>query len=174
MSTAYATPIINDNVETYKIYGATANELRQQMNENGIYDHGGRFDANTSWYVKWDFHYQDSSVGCSLSDITVSVDITMHLPEWADKQDANDPLQEQWVRYLTLLRMHERGHRDNGIKAARDIDYMLNNLPSMPSCSTLESEANSKAYSILKEYNAADLSYDSETDHGKNQGAIFP
>ncbi|MEO8401359.1 MAG: DUF922 domain-containing Zn-dependent protease [Gammaproteobacteria bacterium] len=172
--TTLAEPIPHEAESMYKIQGSTAEELRTEMNHKGIYDQDRRYDADTRWYIKWRYDYNEGRDQCSLSKVQVTVDVTYYLPLWVDYKNADPALQNRWNDYMTNLRTHEIGHAENGKNAAVEIETTLLNFPVMENCDELGKAANAKANSIVAKYNAEDIQYDSETKHGKIQGAVFP
>lgn len=169
-----AAPLLYESEDYYDIEGHSAQQLREQMNNVRPMEHGQRFDAYTEWYVKWHFDFQNTAQGCELTESKVSVDIVYHLPRWANEESAAPELQRHWNSYFKHLLLHERGHAQNGKKAATEIADMLKNLAPFSSCPLLEQMANERAQQIIAEHNAWDLEYDKETRHGRTQGATFP
>jgi predicted secreted Zn-dependent protease len=81
---------------------------------------------------------------------------------------------QRWNRYYTALIAHENGHRDFGVKAATEIEQALLNLEARENCKRLEQDANAVGYEILNRYIADEKLYDIDTNHGMNDGAVFP
>lgn len=174
-SVIYAAPHINEQYANYKIIGDTANALRQQMSMLGPTDIASEhFDASTKWYVQWQYHYQPVTNGCYLTKVDVKVDITYHFPEWSNYMLANDGLKHHWDTYIEHLKTHERGHAENGVAAANEIETALTQLPTMQTCEDLANTADNIAYKLIAEHNTKDINYEYETNHGVTQGATFP
>ena len=162
-------------VEQYDIRGATAAQLRAEMNARGPTGPGGqRFDGYTRWYVSWSYTFRSGRGPCAIDRVTTEVKVTTTLPRWADEARADNALRDQWRRYLAALTRHEDGHAQNGLGAARDIDAAIARLPAESSCDTLGARANATGQALLRQYNQRDLDYDRETGHGRGQGASFP
>lgn len=174
-SVIYAAPVVNEQYINYKITGDSANALRQQMSTLGPSDIASEhFDASTKWYIQWQYNYQPIADGCQLTKVDVRVDIAYRFPEWSGYTLANDGLKHHWDTYMQHLKTHERGHAENGIKAATEIEYALTQLPAMQSCGELASTADNIAYKLIAEHNTKDINYEYETNHGVTQGATFP
>lgn len=155
--------------QTYEISGDTAKELKQEMRQKGP---RGYF-AYTSWDIRFHYKYQRQNSYCALSKIRVDLKIVYTLPEFDDYDDADNELKQNWANYMSNLQIHEDGHAQNGLGAAREIDAMLSHLPAMNNCEELNQAANQKANEIIRKYNILDTQYDAETKHGLKQGAVL-
>lgn len=102
--------------------------------------------AYTTWYVSW-------SSGCD-----VEVRIIFTFPNWTAYDDAPANLQERWDSFMEHLEAHEEGHAENGRGAAQEIE---------------DTRCGEDPYAILRNWANEDKNYDSETDHGRTQGAVF-
>ncbi|HHF7347365.1 TPA: DUF922 domain-containing Zn-dependent protease [Legionella feeleii] len=174
---AFASYTINEVKNYYQISGNTEQTLREQMGELGPVIKGHHYDAQTIWYVTWNYnwHYNHPSQNpCYVKNVTVSANVTSILPAWSNQNSSTPYLQNKWNNYLNNLIKHEEGHGNNGKRAAMEIEQALLNTPAMPNCNVLKTELNMKANEIISKHNAWDTQYDMETNHGKNQGAIFP
>lgn len=154
----------------YQIYGSTAQELRQQMNQLGPED----YDGYTSWYVRWNYHYQEQNQQCRINSVRVNTDIKIILPAWQKPTNINPQLANQWSNYLHILTLHEYRHKQHGIDASYAIFNKLNSFPAYPSCNQLEQEANRASHDLINYYSQQDVIYDQDTNHGATEGAIFP
>ena len=171
----YAAPIVNEQYANYIITGNSANTLRDQMSTFGPSDIASeRFDASTKLYIQWQYNYQPVADGCYLTKVDVKVDITYRFPEWSDYSLAEDGLKHHWDGYMQNLKTHERGHAENGVAAATEIERALTQLPVMQSCEDLANTADNIAYQTIAQHNTKDIHYENETNHGATQGATFP
>lgn len=170
VSVAQAEPEIDVSVAYYDIYGDAANELRSQMSRKGPRG----FDAYASWYVRWRFDQRPSGNECRIADVSTSVKVEITLPRWVDEADADDALRARWSSYYTALVEHEYGHRDFGIRAAREIEDALGGLEPQSSCQALTRSANRTGKRLLGKIVAEEKAYDRNTNHGMNDGAVFP
>ncbi|HTM64079.1 MAG TPA: DUF922 domain-containing Zn-dependent protease [Gammaproteobacteria bacterium] len=171
---AIAMPIATERESYYAVYGATANQLRDEMRTKGpLGDDGVRYDAYTRYYVKWRFTYQKAGHNCAIRTVNVTLDTKYDYPEWRGYADASPQMRQNWDNYITKLKAHERGHAVNGWNCANEIDSMLTQLQPMDNCGILGKSANDKAYAILNKYKNEDVDYDKTTDHGRVQGVIL-
>ena len=173
-TTVAAEPTVNIETKYYSIYGSSANELREAMNtKSPVRQSGNTYDAYTSWYVNWRFNWDSYNGECYMTKVTTTVDVEFTLPQWINRNEANSSLKEHWDNYYSALIDHENGHKDFGINAAREIESKLLTLSSKR-CSSLEKKANSLGTSIINKYATKEKRYDRTTNHGMNEGAVFP
>ena len=172
---AQSQPVVAVNTVYYPITGATASQLRQQMNQLGPASQtsGQRFDARTDWYVRWNYQYLSQGNRCQLTAIRARADVSLTLPQWKQPANAAKGLVNRWNQYIKALRLHEKGHKDNGIATSREVLQLLNQFPAKSSCSELGTAANKAAQNIISQYSQRDLDYDRKTRHGITQGAVF-
>lgn len=176
-TSAIATPVTHEMQTYYKISGSSDRELRTQMNTQGPVDNDRHFDAKTSWHINWHYnwHYDGpNQTHCYVTSVQVSTDINTILPLWTDEKTADSMLQNKWDTYLVNLTNHEQGHGINGKRAADEIEKALLETPVQRDCNALKTELDKRAYDIVHKHNDWDVQYDTDTHHGKTQGAVFP
>jgi len=166
-------PEVTRHQQTYAIYGDSGKALRKEMNRKGATFNGKRFDAETRWNVNWRFNNAPDHEGCRITQAQVTVDIHMTLPEWKNRAAAKPALQQRWDQYYRALMAHEEGHAQFGIRSAHEIQALLPRL-SAADCHTLNQLANDKAMDVINRYAEQERAYDRDTNHGMNDGAIFP
>ena len=108
-----------------------------------------------------------------MTKVTSTVNVKFTLPKWKNRGDSNGMLRNKWDKYYMALINHENGHKKFGIGAAEEIESQLIKLSSK-SCKTLEKKANALGKNIIDKYASLEKEYDEETNHGMNNGAIFP
>jgi len=161
-------------VHWYDVTGATAAELRAQLELRGPEDAAGaRHDAYTEWYVTWHFPMVMTESGCSAGPVATTLRVMVSFPRWQAAPVVDQGLLDQWERYLAALFQHESGHRDTALRAAHEISEVLGAFEQLPTCPEPEVVA-SAAHAVVEKYRKADVEYDEETRHGETQGAVFP
>jgi predicted secreted Zn-dependent protease len=164
---------ITERLERYTISGSTPSDLRSEMNSKGPRGNAGRvFDGYTRWYVTWRYRYNNFGNTCAITSVATSVTVTITLPDWDDEITADNNTRSKWSRFLAALESHERGHRQLGIDAAKEIDRAISGMRGR--CDALEARVNEARYAILNKHRQLELDYDRDTDHGATQGARFP
>jgi predicted secreted Zn-dependent protease len=81
---------------------------------------------------------------------------------------------QAFAHYSEKLLLHEKGHAQNAIDAARRIDEGIAALGPQSSCVDLGRAANRLGYSLIEAAKQWDIEYDLRTRHGATQGARFP
>lgn len=163
--------------ETYPVQGRNRRELQAALRHaqaEGL-DEGEetRSVARTSQDLSMRFELDPVDGGCRLKDLVVSLDVTIHLPEWVPKGAASRGLQEDWKRMRDALERHEEGHRD----IALDSDYYLlaglRGLGLQPDCQALRREAQKVFFRAQLRHSVRDGAYEHRTQHGIAQGAVL-
>jgi len=131
-------PDIRVNYSYYKVAGRTAAALRQHMHVEGDKNHW----AFTRWRVSWS------------SDCDVRVSITYYLPRLKDRAQVSLPLRNRWDRMIANLKVHERGHGENGKNAGLAVLAAGCKHPK----------------AIIQNWQENDRVYDEVTQHGLTQG----
>lgn len=176
-SRAAAEVKINERIEYYLVDGSTPEELRQQLAARGPMGRGGNVAAITRHTLSMQYWRRQVGDVCEAYGIRVDVDVTIHLPRWRPRQAPPPALSEQWRRLEHGLRIHEQGHRDNGIDAARELDARLRGIASAPDCRTLKSAFDAARRDVRQALQAREDAFDRETDHGRRwmwQGRAEP
>jgi predicted secreted Zn-dependent protease len=158
----------------YNIYALSAKGLSEEIGKNGVPFEGGRYAAFTSWYIKWNYKYEQRDGMCYISAVKTTLDVDYTYPKWANKFMASEDLRIKWMEFESALRNHEEGHKDFGVKAAKEIEEAILAVEPTQNCSQLGNLANDAGYEVLRKYQQLELQYDSETDHGRTQGAVLP
>jgi predicted secreted Zn-dependent protease len=168
-------PEVSIDYVYYKIKGATANELRTQMDQLGPVDiFGHRHDMYTKWDAYWSYPYSQEEGGCTTGPIEVRTTITFTFPTWEPPPDTSAELVDQWNGYLKLGQLHEDGHKEIALEAGREILRALQAVTAHASCDLLEQEVDQKGQELLEQFRQKEVTYDQRTDHGATQGVRFP
>lgn len=173
--TTRAEVTLREDTRHYTIRGATAAELRGEMDAKGPRGGDGRrYDGYTRWHVAWRYRYRTQGGQCFIDRVATTVDVTFTMPQWANEGFGSTELRRRWRQYLVALQQHENGHRRHGVEAAGEIDRGIAGLAPRASCESLGAAADALGHQVIRQYNQRDLDYDRTTDHGRTQGARFP
>lgn len=159
--------VVNERTEHYPLDGATAEDLRHQLAQRGPMGRGRSVAALTRHALSVQYWRRQTGDVCEAYGIRVEMDITMHLPRWRPRQAPVPALAEQWRRLEDGLRIHELGHRDNGIEAARELDARLRGIGEAPDCGTLKATFDAARREVRQALQAREDAFDRETDHGR-------
>lgn len=158
----------------YRIDGNSVPSIRDALDRHGpVGEDGKRYHGYTTWHVSWTFTHAPAGNACVIRSVRVDTDTVMTLPQLAETGTLPGSVKTKWETYSAALRLHEDGHRQIAISAAREVERRLSRLGSSGGCKALESEANRVAQAILSDFRARERDYDRSTDHGATQGARF-
>jgi predicted secreted Zn-dependent protease len=153
-------------IHYYPITGSTAEAIRAQMNAKGpLDDAGDRVDALTEWYVSWNWPGYGWRM-CFLGKVTVNYSVQVTLPYWDPPPEAAPELISSWEHFIAALANHERGHVDHIVQNVHTVEEVIQEATCL--------SAEEAAQSVLAEFRAFDIAYDTATQHGATQGVRFP
>jgi predicted secreted Zn-dependent protease len=169
-----APPItITGHEQFYDIDGASAGALRDQIHRLGPKDESGESrDALTVWELEWTYRDAPAADNCAVSDVRVTLDVTVTLPRWKPPATAATGLSAAWRTYLERVRLHEGGHRTIAERNARALFAALGPLRA-PNCDALHSLVSRTAEEIVADGRARNRAYDVQTKHGQTQGVAL-
>jgi predicted secreted Zn-dependent protease len=169
-------PTVNIETTYYSVEGITEVVLRKDMSsKTPIRQEGKAYDASTLWKVKWKFDYKTTkNTDCKITAINTIVSIVYTYPKWIDYNTGNIELKKKWNKYYKALIKHEEAHKDNAIKAAKEIQMAILQMGNRENCDIIKRHAHKLAHKIVAEYSELDKQYDIKTKHGIKNGAIFP
>ena len=173
--TAIAHPKITVDERSYDIEGDSVEALRSQMAERGPFSEkaDGHVPARMEATVGFRFTTYWNRGACRIGRIRVTADIAYIYPRWLNFDDASEGLRDKWTNYIKHLRLHEEGHGQMVFDAANEVEAMLSDMGGSKNCKKLRLRARARGEEILRGMAAAQIEYDSETDGGKNQGAVL-
>jgi predicted secreted Zn-dependent protease len=176
-SRAAVEPIhIEDQVRTYRIEGATSEDLWNQIRAAGPIDEADHrhYASNTRTTISWHYAFVSEAHACRVDRSDVAISTVVTLPEWVDQVRGSRMLQAAWSNFITRLKLHESGHRDNAMQAALTIRHVIDTAGTDPDCAALSRAIDASAYAVLARQNRSDVDYDASTRHGEAQGATLP
>lgn len=169
-----AEPLVRQHTSFYYIDGASATILAAQLDQTGpVGADGKRYAAKTRWDVTWRFRHEQKGTTCAITRVDVAVGIAQTMPKWRGEEKGAAQLKEAWTKFEGALQRHEDAHKENGMKAAKEIEAAALAVKPVSNCEEVESKGNAAALAIVEKYQAADEELDRKTDHGRNQGATL-
>lgn len=134
----------------------------------------GNQDGSAWGTVNWSWRRVIGADGrCSFGRTQVTLREAFVMPRWASRAGAPADVQATWDTYLARLWVHERGHQTLSQKAANAVAFRLAHMGSQATCARLDAAANRAASEIMRRQQVAQAAYDTRTDHGATQGAVF-
>ena len=160
-------------ISHYDVQGMTPVQIRASINESRPTGKDGkRWDAIAKWYVTWRYKTAQSPAGCSVQSFDVALETSVTLPRLTNEPPT--PVKQKWQKYLAALTTHENGHLQFGNSAAKAIQEAGTKMPARRSCQELRQDIQATAHRILDEHRRREVEYDTQTEHGRTQGARFP
>lgn len=115
--------------------------------------------GSAEWHPDYSYEADDSG---TVTDATVHIGWKITMPQWDGYDSATDSQKAEWDRFWSALETHERGHLDLVDQYLRDIDQQMIGQP-VAAAQKVWSDA-------LTSLQSGSDSYDSQNDHGRNQG----
>lgn len=158
--------------EFYRLDAAEIRALRTQLRETRLKT---GFDGKSAGLTRQSLHthyrLEPQGQACRLADLAVTVEVTIHLPEWVPAKPTKSGLREAWAAMLAGLTLHEEGHRDNAVAAGRELHSRLAGLGTDRDCLRLGRAAQREAFRAQVRFQLRDRNYDRRTRHGESQGS---
>ena len=166
---------INENawLKTYPVRAEGGlNSIRRQLDRLGPISDltGQRFDALTTWGLRWSFTYDDTSGGCTVRNATIEVEAVVTMPELQGAEVLEPDDFNLWQGYHDKLSAHEDGHVNIYLAAARDLRDQVRQTGPMQDCRSLATVLDQKGDAMIETIRNNDRLYDAATGHG----AAFP
>lgn len=161
---------IEDSPQTYRIFGDTVDEQRQQLQQCAPVDD---FAGAASYRISWQYSYAVRSDGlCRVVLPKIGLHLNMIVPKWNAGPGANESTREAWQTFSKNLSVHEQGHYAISRAHAKAMLRQLQDVPAQ-SCATIQTSADAVMDTALKALQIAEEHYDGSTDHGATQGALL-
>ena len=168
-------PVVTEKYEYYDVCGCNEKELQCDIKKKCIqWSDGKKYDAVTTWEMKWDHGYDRDSQACAVDSFKVTVEILFRYPRWVRTRETSPQLVEKCDRYMKNLMTHESGHRDLAVEAAAKLSSAVAALTPPSTCVELDRRVRALYRARMAKLNEDQKAYDATTNHGVTQGALFP
>ena len=146
----------------FRVAGLTLRELNASKQANGPYNDiaGAKVWGQTGWRLNWKFSHDRTHGDCRIGAYKVIVESRMWLPQWDEYNMATPDVRAKWDAFFKGLRIHEEGHKANGVKAGNDLARRLRGMKPRPDCKTLNDEIVELRTRIRSEYSLVDAAFD--------------
>jgi predicted secreted Zn-dependent protease len=174
-TTGEVTVVTVSRITRYALVGQTAEELDIYMRALGPLDStGNRWFALTEPLFNWDPTCACNGSACRMSPVTVTVTVDYTLPTWEPPPAADANLVAQWNAFETAVVTHERGHGDLATTCGQWLGEAFVALELGASCDAVDSAISLASNPVFAECRAAQRDYENATNHGQNDGVLWP
>lgn len=150
-----------EKVQTYSVPGATGAELYASIGARGPkLSIGTRAIAQTSFALTWSRKYENRGDACVLATAKPKLIITYVLPKPANGLPA--PVKENWERFISGVRDHERVHGDYIVEMVKQIEAATVGLtvPADPNCRKIREEMTRRLGALSQEQRQRSRDFD--------------
>jgi len=154
--------VLETEIEWFPIRGLTRSEMRLAKEQNGPYNEivSRKVWGQCGWRLRWKMDHAREAGSCAVKGVAIEVSSRMWLPKWEDEGRATPELRAQWHDFTRRLRIHEDGHKNNGVAAAQAVARGMRGLPAYPDCESLDREIRRVADRVISEYRNLDRAFD--------------
>ncbi|HWQ37371.1 MAG TPA: DUF922 domain-containing protein [Burkholderiales bacterium] len=172
--TAQSEPLLREQAGYYYIDGSSAVVLSEQINQKGpLGQDGKRHPSRTRWEVQWKFRHKMQDGVCRLEEVAVAVTVSSVRPRWRGEIRAARQLRERWRRFVDAVERYHDFHKEQALRAGREIETVLRGAAPAKTCEALTEEANRIGEALLNKYLKVTEAYDRKTEYGRKQGATL-
>ena len=164
--------LISERFEYYRVDATTRHALKQQLDE-AMSRIGGDKVGRTEQSLRSSYELVATPSGCRFQDLVVSLDITIHLPEWRPEGKRPYKLGKRWDAMIAALALHEEGHRDLAVDAAHYLLAQLRAIAGDLDCKAMRRAAGKAFLDARLRHGILDGAYERRTRHGIAQGATL-
>lgn len=162
-----------DDPVYYSVSGTTPAEIASNIQQCAKASESGEgYSAQTNYTLTWFYDTHRDGTACSLRNVRVGMHVGITLPKLQKTPAHSAALINTWDTYLQALTVHESGHATIDAQYAGLLVQRLNSLPALP-CDQVSAQVHRVVTATETELAQANASYDTATDHGTTQGALF-
>ena len=168
---------VNQETVYYGVTGLTTDEIARSIRENRP-ESMDDFIGEATYYFTWTYNYRpgrDGSgfAGCRVFGAAVVIDVTVNLPRHDDIGEAPKDVREFWENFIAALERHELNHAGDFIETGSLIPAAIDGVTAA-NCVAVQAVANKKGMQYVDLAQQQADEYDAETNHGIEEGALFP
>ena len=154
--------IEESSMKYFPIYGTTPRELQASILANGPFNEIVKRNVNAEcgWRLNWRFDYVRDKGQCKIGKFKIMLRTEITFPKWMNPEAGDESVRSLWKRVSKDIRVHEDGHKANGIEAANVLARRLRALPEFESCEALNTEISREGKRIYAEYSLLNRAYD--------------
>jgi len=171
----FAQPVVEEKTVYYEFSAKSKKEIWQQIlhrSPHGAVNVAGQHAVNvatTEWQMSARYTLEGGFQRCTLKDVQSMLQITIRMPYWTNKWQADKLLAENWDNYVRMVSNHEDIHRQYAIKMAQEFETELLKLDSFRRCSDLKEAMEKIRIQVIGKYQAQNKWFDAnEFTYQKN------
>jgi predicted secreted Zn-dependent protease len=162
-------PDATSSNDYYDIRGTTVADLRREIQGKGPEGWWGMAHTRMTYRITM----RKADEGCAVDTVRASADAKVRLPRWANRHEGSRAAQDEWDTIIRTLDLHERGHVQISLDGAKELERSLREIPPAPSCDLIDAEAKRRFGVVTNLVHRRQATYDSDTDHGRNQWSPY-
>lgn len=167
-TSATAEPIVKTNTIYYEFEAKNRREIWNQIKAHspkGTVEVAGNHAVNvglTEWKLGGVFQYRASLFKCRMATVIPELTISIHLPLWTNKWEADQKLADDWDRYVRMIAQHEDIHVQYATKMVHEINDEIKKLGTFSRCESLEDALSELKAKIVGKYKAQNKWFDAK------------
>jgi predicted secreted Zn-dependent protease len=164
---------VNGGTSYYHVGGSTVTAIRTALNRCApALDGSGDYLAYTNYTVSWSYAITTGKNNvCTLSNVKVGLHVNQLLPSLLKKTSEPRSIQHKWDTFRIALHTHEDGHTAIDLTQAKGLLSKLQKLST--SCGSVAASGQAVTTRASNSLITANAKHDTDTDYGRDQGAIF-
>lgn len=166
--------LLNERFTHYMIAPVKVDQIKIELRNNSPVSRENKvFHGGTQWTLVPHFRWTKERNLCRIRDVQVQLNGVYTLPKLDYTQDVSTDTKTRFDAYYLALVEHEKGHQDLWISAGEKIDQLLKNFEPFYDCQQMANEAKNRIAKVIRDYQQLNRDYDSQTGHGRTQGAAI-
>lgn len=155
-----AEPVVEEKTVYYEFTASNRQEIWQQILDKSpdgevvVAGHHAVNVATTEWQLSSHVTIEGGLYRCTLKEVQPLLQITIRLPYWSNKWEADSLLADNWDKYLRMVSRHEDIHRQYTIKMVQELEVELMKLGSYRHCRDLKDAIAKIETQVTAKYNA--------------------
>lgn len=161
-------PLIEETREYYEFQASTREQIWRQIashSPKGNVNLAGHHAVNvavTEWRFDSRFRFEPGLRRCRIVDIQPRIRITIRMPHWVNKWEADEKLVADWDRYVRMVSEHEDVHRNYAIAMVKDFYQQAQGLGEFGDCQDARDAYETLQRSVAAEYQAKNKWFDAQ------------
>ncbi|MCG8670974.1 MAG: DUF922 domain-containing Zn-dependent protease [Pseudomonadales bacterium] len=163
-----AEPVINTKTQHYEFSAKSRKQIWQHIRragENVELNNGTRHGVPVAWTaydLQLQYRLSAALYQCRLYSYKPILNVTVTLPHWKNKWEADPVLAENWDNYVRMVAQHESVHKKYAIQMAHELDKRLSEIGIMKSCREVKEKVEKIRSQVFAENKANNKWFDAK------------